>query len=89
MFAFFAQHFTHQFFKTDVKRGPAFTAATGHGVRDSRWRETKPKKTPIKTGVNRVSLGFLGGPEPHLRTRAGEAAQAQALQGRKAAASGG
>ncbi|CAJ0922740.1 unnamed protein product [Ranitomeya imitator] len=32
MFAFFAQHFTHQFFKTDVKRGAAFTKALGHGV---------------------------------------------------------
>ncbi|KAM9796760.1 prostaglandin G/H synthase 2 [Syngnathus typhle] len=32
MFAFFAQHFTHQFFKTDMKRGPAFTLAKGHGV---------------------------------------------------------
>ncbi|CAG11618.1 unnamed protein product, partial [Tetraodon nigroviridis] len=32
MFAFFAQHFTHQFFKTDSKKGPAFTAAQGHGV---------------------------------------------------------
>lgn len=33
MFAFFAQHFTHQFFKSDMKRGPAFTVAKGHGVR--------------------------------------------------------
>ncbi|XP_061094136.1 prostaglandin G/H synthase 2 [Conger conger] len=32
MFAFFAQHFTHQFFKTDVKRGPAFTSSLAHGV---------------------------------------------------------
>ncbi|XP_078498688.1 prostaglandin G/H synthase 2 isoform X2 [Lissotriton helveticus] len=32
MFAFFAQHFTHQFFKTDSKRGAAFTKALGHGV---------------------------------------------------------
>lgn len=32
MFAFFAQHFTHQFFKSDMKKGPAFTLATGHGV---------------------------------------------------------
>ncbi|KAJ0032753.1 hypothetical protein NQD34_002834 [Periophthalmus magnuspinnatus] len=32
MFAFFAQHFTHQFFKSDMKRGPAFTEAPGHGV---------------------------------------------------------
>ncbi|XP_077572967.1 prostaglandin G/H synthase 2 [Stigmatopora nigra] len=32
MFAFFAQHFTHQFFKSDMKRGPAFTLAKGHGV---------------------------------------------------------
>lgn len=32
MFAFFAQHFTHQFFKTDLKRGPAFTKGLGHGV---------------------------------------------------------
>uniref|UniRef100_UPI00398F3D4B prostaglandin G/H synthase 1-like n=1 Tax=Pristiophorus japonicus TaxID=55135 RepID=UPI00398F3D4B len=32
MFAFFAQHFTHQFFRTDLKRGPGFTKALGHGV---------------------------------------------------------
>ncbi|XP_029563927.1 prostaglandin G/H synthase 2 [Salmo trutta] len=32
MFAFFAQHFTHQFFKSDQKMGPAFTKAKGHGV---------------------------------------------------------
>ncbi|PNJ53761.1 prostaglandin G/H synthase 2 [Pongo pygmaeus] len=32
MFAFFAQHFTHQFFKSDHKRGPAFTNGLGHGV---------------------------------------------------------
>lgn len=32
MFAFFAQHFTHQFFKSDMKNGPAFTTAKGHGV---------------------------------------------------------
>ncbi|XP_067310027.1 prostaglandin G/H synthase 2a [Pseudorasbora parva] len=32
MFAFFAQHFTHQFFKSDFKKGPAFTKALGHGV---------------------------------------------------------
>ncbi|NP_001165867.1 prostaglandin G/H synthase 2 precursor [Oryzias latipes] len=32
MFAFFAQHFTHQFFKSDMKNGPAFTVAQGHGV---------------------------------------------------------
>lgn len=33
MFTFFAQHFTHQFFKTDHKKGPGFTKALGHGVR--------------------------------------------------------
>uniref|UniRef100_A0A8D0GBI0 Prostaglandin G/H synthase 2 n=1 Tax=Sphenodon punctatus TaxID=8508 RepID=A0A8D0GBI0_SPHPU len=32
MFTFFAQHFTHQFFKTDHHRGPAFTKGLGHGV---------------------------------------------------------
>ncbi|XP_063057321.1 prostaglandin G/H synthase 2 [Engraulis encrasicolus] len=32
MFAFFAQHFTHQFFKSDMKKGPAFTRALNHGV---------------------------------------------------------
>ncbi|XP_076873518.1 prostaglandin G/H synthase 2 isoform X2 [Brachyhypopomus gauderio] len=32
MFAFFAQHFTHQFFKTDMKKGPAFIRAKNHGV---------------------------------------------------------
>ncbi|XP_063043551.1 prostaglandin G/H synthase 1 isoform X2 [Engraulis encrasicolus] len=32
MFAFFAQHFTHQFFKTHNRMGVAFTKALGHGV---------------------------------------------------------
>ncbi|KAG7247704.1 hypothetical protein CRUP_031224, partial [Coryphaenoides rupestris] len=32
MFAFFAQHFTHQFFRTDQRRGPGFTKALAHGV---------------------------------------------------------
>ncbi|XP_056144938.1 prostaglandin G/H synthase 1 [Lampris incognitus] len=32
MFAFFAQHFTHQFFKTYHGMGPAFTKALAHGV---------------------------------------------------------
>ncbi|XP_067397845.1 prostaglandin G/H synthase 1 isoform X2 [Emydura macquarii macquarii] len=32
MFAFFAQHFTHQFFKTSGKMGKGFTKALGHGV---------------------------------------------------------
>ena len=31
LFTFFAQHFTHQFFKTDFKRGPGFQWG-GHGV---------------------------------------------------------
>ncbi|KAK3600354.1 hypothetical protein CHS0354_015951 [Potamilus streckersoni] len=31
LFVFFAQHFTHQFFKTDFKRGPGFQWG-GHGV---------------------------------------------------------
>ena len=31
LFTFFAQHFTHQFFKTDFQRGPAFQWG-GHGV---------------------------------------------------------
>jgi hypothetical protein len=35
LFAFFAQHFTHQFFKTSGKMGPGFTKALGHGV--SMW----------------------------------------------------
>ena len=32
LFAFFAQHFTHQFFKTDFKKGSDFTWSRGHGV---------------------------------------------------------
>lgn len=33
MFAFFAQHFTHQFFKTYNRMGLGFTKALDHGVR--------------------------------------------------------
>jgi prostaglandin-endoperoxide synthase 2 len=32
LFAFFAQHFTHQFFQTDWSRGPAFTLNQNHQV---------------------------------------------------------
>ncbi|KAG1927945.1 prostaglandin G/H synthase [Pimephales promelas] len=32
MFAFFAQHFTHQFFKTHNRMGLGFTKGLGHGV---------------------------------------------------------
>ncbi|MEQ2194484.1 Prostaglandin G/H synthase 1 [Xenoophorus captivus] len=32
MFAFMAQHFTHQFFKTSHKVNPGFTQGLGHGV---------------------------------------------------------
>lgn len=32
LFAFFAQHFVHQFFQTDWKRGPAFTLNEHHQV---------------------------------------------------------
>lgn len=32
LFAFFAQHFTHQFFQTDFKRGPAYTLNQNHQV---------------------------------------------------------
>ena len=31
LFSFFAQHFTHQFFKTDIKAGPGMTWG-GNGV---------------------------------------------------------
>ena len=31
LFAFFAQHFTHQFFKTDLEKGPEFTWGQ-HGI---------------------------------------------------------
>lgn len=45
MFAFFAQHFTHQFFKTDTKKGHAFTAAKGHGVRNREREYSRRNKT--------------------------------------------
>lgn len=31
LFSFYAQHFTHQFFKTEIKRGPQYQWG-GHGV---------------------------------------------------------
>ena len=31
LFAFFAQHFTHQFFKTDLNKGPGYTWGQ-HGI---------------------------------------------------------
>lgn len=56
MFAFFAQHFTHQFFKSDMKKGPAFTLAKGHGVS---WADfslvgKKKKKKGTRFSVNEL-----------------------------------
>lgn len=36
LFSFYAQHFTHQFFKTDIKRGPQYQWG-GHGVIIFSW----------------------------------------------------
>lgn len=40
MFAFFAQHFTHQFFKTYNRMGLGFTKALDHGVSSFSSQET-------------------------------------------------
>ncbi|EPY80552.1 prostaglandin G/H synthase 2 precursor [Camelus ferus] len=48
MFAFFAQHFTHQFFKTDHKRGPAFTKGLNHGVIGGEVYPPTVKDTQVK-----------------------------------------
>uniref|UniRef100_A0A4X1TRQ3 Prostaglandin G/H synthase 2 n=1 Tax=Sus scrofa TaxID=9823 RepID=A0A4X1TRQ3_PIG len=48
MFAFFAQHFTHQFFKTDQKRGPAFTKGQGHGIIDGEMYPPTAKDTQVE-----------------------------------------
>ena len=52
MFAFFAQHFTHQFFKSDMKKGPAFTLAQGHGVRRAHIQTVGPVSWMISLKSN-------------------------------------
>ena len=49
MFAFFAQHFTHQFFKSDMKKGPAFTVAQGHGVSAADLKQQSHLSQEIET----------------------------------------
>ncbi|XP_014673630.1 PREDICTED: prostaglandin G/H synthase 2-like [Priapulus caudatus] len=49
LFAFFAQHFTHMFFKTDMKRGPQYTWG-GHGVDlSSIYGETAEKRKQLRS----------------------------------------
>ncbi|AAP50751.1 rh10 [macacine betaherpesvirus 3] len=49
MFAFFGQHFTHQFFRTDLARGPAFTKGLGHGVDLNHiYGETPEKQSKLR-----------------------------------------
>lgn len=90
MFAFFAQHFTHQFFKSDMKKGPAFTLAKGHGVSAT---EIKPHQILGRTKRQRFIKNTVcingvvfasGGSQSHLWRQPGEATQAQTLQGRQA-----
>ena len=51
LFAFFAQHFTHQFFKTDFKRGPGFQWG-GHGVRSLYKFSYDIRKMPFTHIIN-------------------------------------
>lgn len=70
MFAFFAQHFTHQFFKTSGKMGRGFTKALGHGVRGTRGHAGSDEGTGACTAFwssldtvlsRQVDLGHLYG----------------------------
>lgn len=53
MFAFMAQHFTHQFFKTDHQAQAGFTKALGHGVR----HEQQSATTRTKSLLNNKTYG--------------------------------
>ncbi|CAG5867791.1 unnamed protein product [Menidia menidia] len=62
MFAFFAQHFTHQFFKTYNRMGLGFTKALGHGHLSGYLLRLKFDPTllfdsPFQYG-NRIALEF-------------------------------
>ncbi|XP_029392868.1 prostaglandin G/H synthase 1 isoform X2 [Mus pahari] len=72
LFAFFAQHFTHQFFKTSGKMGPGFTKALGHGVdlghiygdnleRQYHLRLFKDGKLKYQMAVGQEVFGLLPG----------------------------
>ncbi|XP_036185818.1 prostaglandin G/H synthase 1 isoform X2 [Myotis myotis] len=47
MFAFFAQHFTHQFFKTSGKMGAGFTKALGHGMLGGEMYPPSVEEAPV------------------------------------------
>ncbi|XP_033732578.1 prostaglandin G/H synthase 2-like [Pecten maximus] len=59
LFSFFAQHFTHQFFKTDVKKGPQYQWG-GHGVDVThvygRDKDAEAKLRSFKDGKLKVQV---------------------------------
>lgn len=58
MFAFFAQHFTHQFFKTYNRMGLGFTRALGHGVRRCSAFKLLMKNVVVWNICSRTPDGF-------------------------------
>ncbi|MEQ2190171.1 Prostaglandin G/H synthase 1, partial [Goodea atripinnis] len=48
MFAFFAQHFTHQFFKTYNRMGLGFTKALAHGLIDGEMYPPAVADAPVR-----------------------------------------
>lgn len=75
MFGFFAQHFTHQFFKSDMKNGPAFTKALGHGVSPHNLHYNCPSNCKIKIKSYCFLILWSGGFKSHLWRYTGKAAQ--------------
>lgn len=62
MFAFFAQHFTHQFFKTSGKMGRGFTKALGHGVSETRGHAGSEEETgTCLASQSSLDTAFLAG----------------------------
>ncbi|XP_075842153.1 prostaglandin G/H synthase 1 isoform X1 [Microtus pennsylvanicus] len=68
LFAFFAQHFTHQFFKTSGKMGPGFTKALGHGTlatfMEIIWNGSI---TCVSSRMGNSSTRLPGGPIPQVQ----------------------
>ncbi|XP_050414504.1 prostaglandin G/H synthase 2 [Patella vulgata] len=70
LFTFFAQHFTHQFFKTDFKAGPAYQWG-GHGVDVSHiyGRDKQSELTLRSMKDGKMKMQVLNGEEfpPYLK----------------------
>jgi len=70
LFQYYAQHFTHQFFRTDYKKGPQLTKGTGGVDVSNIYGLTEQDRQALRSGVNgKLRTQILNGEEfpPYLK----------------------